>query len=74
MIWRYLDQFIVINKFDGLLEGEFNGRCEHNVLIRAGRSHIRQLLAFNGIDRKIIPSGMNSNNHPLIDFFVWIKK
>ena len=46
MVRGDLYQFIIVNKFQCLLETHANRRGEHNILISAGSTNIVELLAF----------------------------
>ena len=71
-LWRHLNQLIFIDIGHHLLKRHLLGGNEFDRLIATGRPHIRQLLALQNIDLKIVVAVVFTNNHSLIDRCLWI--
>src|SRR5690606_22824960 len=64
---RDLDELVAFDELQGLLEGEGARRRQADVLVGAGRAHVRELLALRGVDDEVVLAGVEADDLAVID-------
>src|SRR5690606_22169749 len=64
---RDLDELVVVDELERLLEREADRRRQQEVLVRARRADIRELLALRRIHGQVVPAAVDADDHPFVD-------
>src|SRR5882757_5957444 len=64
---RHLDAFVVADELQRLLERERAGRDQADQVVRAGSSHVGQLLRLRGVDVEVIATRALADDHALVE-------
>src|SRR5690606_34391147 len=64
---RHLHELVVRNELERRFQRQDPGRLQDNVLIRAGRPDVRELLPLADVDLHVPRPGVLAHDHPLVD-------
>jgi len=71
-LWCHFYQLIILDKFQGLLQGLAHTWRHYQVFVGAGGANIGELLGLGGVDAQIIVAAVNTDDLPLVDIDIGV--